>query len=58
VESLRDAYGADIVIENKALGSLSITTTFKQEPLDNILDIVAQTLGIKVVKNGEQYILR
>lgn len=58
VESLRDAYGADIIIENKALGSLSITTTFKQEPLDNILDIVAQTLGIKIVKNGEQYILR
>jgi transmembrane sensor len=58
VESLREAYDTDIILETKAIENLRITATFRQEPLDSILEIVAQTLGIKAIKNGNQIILR
>lgn len=58
VEILNEAYDANIIIENKATENLPITTTFKEEPLEHILTIVSETLGVKVDKKQEQYILR
>jgi len=58
VEVLQQAYGASIRIADADLKKLTITTTFHNMELDDILDIVSQTLGIRIEKNGEQYIIK
>ncbi|MXV50502.1 DUF4974 domain-containing protein [Pedobacter sp. HMF7647] len=54
VETLNKIYGSDIVIANSKIRSLPITTTFKQQSLNDILDVVSKTLDVKVRNNGKQ----
>ena len=58
VDILNEAYSAHIIIENKSLENLPITTVFKDETLENILNVISETLGITIEKNGEQVILK
>lgn len=58
VEVLNEAYNAKIVIGRKELRSLPITTTFTNESLDNILQIIAGTFQLDVVKKDNQIILQ
>lgn len=58
VEILNEAYDSHISIENKALENLPITTVFKEEPLDHIVAVIAETLSITAEKKDGEYILR
>jgi transmembrane sensor len=58
VEKLNEAYGANIRIERQELRKLPLTVTFDEESLDTILDIIGQTLMIKISRNGNEIILR
>lgn len=58
VEKLNEAYDVHIVFGNKALRSQPLTTTFDNEPLDNILNIISSTFNISVIKEKGQIILR
>ncbi|HEX6429439.1 MAG TPA: FecR domain-containing protein [Niastella sp.] len=58
VEKLNEAYDVHIVFEKNELRNIPITTTFDNEPLDNILNIISSTLDISVVKEKGQIILR
>lgn len=58
VDVLNDAYDAKIIIANDNLKSLEITTTFKDEPLDYILDVICEQLSIKKEKTGNKIILK
>ncbi len=58
VTILNEAYSVNITIENKALENIPINTVFKNEPLENILNILSKTLDIKVAKQQGQIILR
>lgn len=58
VQVLNEAYNANIVIENKTIRSLPITTTFNNEPLDNILDVVSATFSITVEKKEDRIVLK
>lgn len=58
VEVLNQAYDADIIIERNELRNLPITTTFNNESLNNILEIIRQTFNISVTKTGSQVILK
>jgi transmembrane sensor len=58
VEKLNEAYDVQIVFENDALRNMPLTTTFDNEPLDKILNIVKTTLNISVVKEKGKIILR
>ena len=58
VEVLNEAYGANIIIENKELRSLRLNTTFNNESLDTILDVVSQTFGITITKEADRIILK
>ena len=58
VQVLNEAYDANIVIETSEIRNLPLTTTFYNEPLDNILDIVSKTLDITVTRNNAQIILK
>jgi ferric-dicitrate binding protein FerR (iron transport regulator) len=58
VEVLNEAYDTQIIIGNNRIRNLPITTVFMNESLDEVLNIVSQTLGINVVKKNNQTILQ
>ena len=58
VEVLNQAYDANVIIGRKEIRNLPITTTFNNESLDNILEIIRQTFNISVTKTGSQVILK
>jgi ferric-dicitrate binding protein FerR (iron transport regulator) len=55
---LGQAYGVEIVIPSEQVKQLQITASFQDEPLDNILKVVAETFSITVEKKNGQVILR
>jgi len=58
VDALNQAYGDSIRIDNPALRQLPITTTFHDESLHDILDVVKKTLKITVQGSGAYYTLK
>lgn len=58
VEVLNEAYQSNIVIENPGLRNLPLTTTFNNEELDNILNIISETFNISVERNANKIILK
>ncbi len=57
VEKLNEAYGVSISIKRAELKKLPLTVTFNDESLDVILDIISQTLMIKVSRTENEIIL-
>jgi transmembrane sensor len=58
VEKLNEVYKAHIVIRERRLSNLLLTTTFVDESLDGILNVVSKTFGLTVVRNGQEIILQ
>ncbi|HTI90801.1 MAG TPA: FecR domain-containing protein [Puia sp.] len=58
VEKLNEVYKVHIVIGQSRLSNLLLTTTFVDESLDGILDVVAKTFAITVVRSGQDIILK
>lgn len=57
VDALNDAYGVHIMVTGNA-GDRQITTTFKNKSLDEILTVVAETLGVRIEKNGNEILIK
>ncbi len=57
VPVLNEAYNANIVIANATLNNLRITTTFNNQSLDDILDVLGGTFNITVVRKDGQIVL-
>ena len=58
VAVLNEAYGANIVIGRDALRNMPLTTTFNNESLERILDIIRTTFDITVVRQNNTIILQ
>jgi transmembrane sensor len=58
VQALNEVYSARIVIANKSLENLPITTTFQGQSLDEVLDVIAGTFKITVVRKNQQIIFK
>jgi transmembrane sensor len=58
IEVLNEAYGTDIVIENPKARMELYTTTFSNEPIDKILDIIAETFDLSVTRKNNKIILK
>ena len=59
VEVLNEAYDANIVVEGNNLKDLTLSTTFRLESsLDRTLDVISQTLNIKVIRSKGKIILK
>ncbi|MBO9201261.1 MULTISPECIES: FecR domain-containing protein [Niastella] len=58
VDKLNEAYEVQIIFGKQELRDLPLTTTFDNEPLDKILNILSTTFNISVVKEKGQIILR
>ncbi|SFC19645.1 ferric-dicitrate binding protein FerR, regulates iron transport through sigma-19 [Parapedobacter composti] len=57
-EVLEEAYGVDIAISRKEIGELPMSTTLRLGPLDEVLNVVAQTLGVQVERTGKRVVIR
>ncbi|RYE20288.1 MAG: DUF4974 domain-containing protein, partial [Sphingobacteriales bacterium] len=55
---LNEAYGVNINIPDQRLRQMAITTTFRNEPIENILAVIGETFNIKVERKGNYIVLR
>lgn len=58
VDVLNKAYNAQIIIGRKELRNLPLNTTFNNESLDHILEIISITFNISVTETGDKIILQ
>ncbi len=58
VEALNEAYNADIKIANDDVAKLPLTTTFQDEPLENILLVISETFNLTVEHKGNSILLK
>ncbi|WP_114939502.1 FecR domain-containing protein [Mucilaginibacter endophyticus] len=58
VGSLNEIYGSHIVIGNKAINNLPITTVFKDQSLDETLLVISETFKIKVERGKKGIVLK
>jgi transmembrane sensor len=58
VPILNEKFDTKITITRPALQELPINTTFKEETLDQILDVIAKTHGLQVIYSGNQILLK
>lgn len=58
VEVLNEAYASNITIERKSLRALPLTTTFNNESLETILQIISVTFSIEIERRGDQILLK
>jgi ferric-dicitrate binding protein FerR (iron transport regulator) len=58
VEVVNEAYAAKIVIGDPAIRNLTITTTFDNESLEQVLNVIKETFNITVIKEGDTITLK
>ncbi len=57
VLDIEELYKIDIEIKNKNIENQLINTQFNDESLENVLEVLSSTLGIKVTKSSNQIII-
>ena len=57
IEVINEAYHSHIVFGDPTLREMPITTTFNNESLEQVLNVISETFNIKVVKDGDTIIL-
>ena len=58
IAALNSAYSANIVLENKSINNLPLTTTFKEDSLNEILNTVVQTFNLTIIQRDGKIILK
>ncbi|MFC5284477.1 FecR family protein [Pedobacter alpinus] len=58
VEVLNDTYDVKIIIKNERVKNLKLTTTFKDESLESIIDVITETFQLKATKENNLIILQ
>lgn len=58
VQVLNEAYNTRIIIANPSIRDLPLTTTFKNENLEEILAIISETLDVSAERSGTEIILQ
>lgn len=57
IDQLNDIYLCNIVLSDMKLANCPLTVTFDNKPINEIIDIMAETLGFKVQRSGNTYVL-
>lgn len=58
VNVLVEAYGQSISIERPEVAKLTMTATFERDSLERIMDVIGETLGVTVARDGNNWIIR
>ncbi|MER0437958.1 FecR family protein [Emticicia sp. W12TSBA100-4] len=57
INVLSENYHTKIILKNNNIKTCRLTTTFTNETLPNALNVIAETLNLKVTPEGEKYII-
>ncbi|WP_083572311.1 FecR domain-containing protein [Flavobacterium johnsoniae] len=57
VEALNEIYNVDIVIKNPSLKEKPLTTVFKDQSLDQVLEVIQETFRIEIEHKNNQILL-
>lgn len=57
VDALNEIYNVNIIIKTASLQEKPLTTIFKDQSLDQILEVIQETFTIKIERKGSQIIL-
>ncbi len=57
VAALEEAFEVEIELANQELANCSLTVTFENDSLENMLDVIALTLELEVSRNGNRILL-
>ena len=55
IATINQAYNVNIVLKNTELNQLQLSTTFTNENIDTIINILQQTFDLRVSKEGNNY---
>jgi len=55
---LSDLFKTRIRLDGKGLEKCRFTGSFKQQPLEEILEIIAETFGLTIIREGNEYLLK
>ncbi|GAC1312488.1 MAG: FecR family protein [Mucilaginibacter sp.] len=58
VRELKDTYGAEIHIEDNELNNKILTASFRNQPIDSILNFIGMTLHVKIEKRDNTFYLK
>lgn len=58
VSQLNEFYGANITLSNQKLADCQLTTSFHDEQLEHILEVIALTFNLEIVHNDDKIILK
>lgn len=58
VQTLNEAYNAQIEIADPEVAKLPLTTTFNNQPLEKILEVISETFNLSVQREGNKIILK
>ncbi|WCT14365.1 FecR family protein [Mucilaginibacter jinjuensis] len=58
ISILNEAYDSHIIIQNRKLDTLQLNTTFKNESLENVLDVISHTFNISVIRTNNTILLK
>lgn len=58
VEVINEAYHSQIIFADPALKEMTLTTTFNNESLDQVLNVISETFSIKAIRQGDTIILQ
>jgi ferric-dicitrate binding protein FerR (iron transport regulator) len=58
IDALNKAYDVQIIIANEKTGNLLYTTTFKDMPLNNILNVITRTFNLSIEQKDGKIILK
>jgi transmembrane sensor len=58
VQVLNEAYDSEIIIRSQAIKDLPLNATFKDESLDDILQVISRTFKLKIERKQHQIILK
>jgi transmembrane sensor len=57
IEILHKFYKVQIILSQKELGACQLTATFKDEQIQNILEIISTTFGLNLTEEDSQFVL-
>lgn len=57
IDRVNEVYGSKLTLANEQLANCRLTTTFSNESLDAIVEIIAETMSLTVVRKDDEIIL-
>ena len=58
VKQVNDIYGSNIVLSDERLGNCRLSTTFDDESIDTILEVITETLDLEVQRSEDGIVLK